>query len=76
MSTANMVIDATVEINEGCPINLYVSGSNRAYLTVGEGPKTVELAVDMEAMRTLANVSTEGIRQMDTRYEHEENHSA
>jgi len=67
-----LVIDAAAEVSEGCPIQVDVSGSDLAHITIGEETRCFELTVDMESMRALAAASTTGIAEMDARYAREE----
>jgi len=63
---------AWVDISEGCPVFCSVSGSNQAYVLIGDTPHQYELTFAIEPMRDLVAKTTAALAEMDARHEREE----
>ncbi|HEY0688427.1 MAG TPA: hypothetical protein VGD71_05240 [Kribbella sp.] len=63
---------AWADIDEGCPVFCSVSGSNQAYVLIGDAPPQYELTFAVEPMRGLVAKTTAALTQLEARYEQEE----
>ncbi|MGQ0841878.1 hypothetical protein [Actinokineospora sp.] len=69
----NLVIGTWVDISEGCPMKFSVSGSDAVHVMLGESSRDgFELAFDVAALRSFAQLSSKAVAEMDAIYEQEE----
>lgn len=70
--TSGLAVSSWIEVSDDCPMDVAIHGSGMATIELGTQHENFELAFKSEALRRLIELATAALRDMDTRFTHEQ----